>query len=314
MNRFILLVLLSFFFCFSACGKEAGSSTGNNNQNNSTSTWILDKAVDEFGDEVEGSYHLKTQGIDASFSNTATTDGELSVVLFDTVSDNSVSSHLIVVRLLEYNNTPATYSNSSRIIVKAKIDGDIVEEYQALGEAPNSDLIIGLNTFDGDKIHYQLKNGSTLKFAVEIDSSKYLFSINGKGLEEACNTTEIKPLEDAATANYEKNAFYPGTEFPTLPFAINSGSVNYSTYDHTADAKHFNVNKEYYHSFSSFEAAQSARDQYEEYLTQHFGEPEKEHDKLESKYFHWVFTDSKGNRLFVSASTKPAVYIYLLVK
>lgn len=307
MNRIAKIILSSSLILLSACSN--GGSSGANGSGN----WAVDSAVDDFGDAVEGSYYVKTVGSDASFSNTATTDDKLSVVLFDTPSDSSISSHIIYIRLLEYNDTPVTYLSSSKINVNAKIDGETVEEFRVLGEAPNSDLMIGVESFDGDKLHYILKNGSTVKFVVTIDNSKYSFTIDGKGLEAACSTPEMKPLEDAATANYEKNTYYPGTEFHTIPFAVGAGSSMYNPYDYSKDAHYWNVNSEYYHSFGSYDEASLAVQEYEDYLTQTFGEPEKEYDKTDDRFYHRVYTDSKGNKISVTASTKPAAYVYLFL-
>lgn len=146
--------------------------------------WVIDQAVDEFGDKAEGENPVLKTPITGDFSNTATSKAKLSGVLFvQKVSQKFVSAF----RLMEYGSSPATYlsSEEDEIILKTKV-GDEVKSFDLFGSAPNGDLYLGMLNEDGNWLADTLCSGTDIKCVIYIGNSKYNFTISGNGFAEAC--------------------------------------------------------------------------------------------------------------------------------
>lgn len=169
--------------------------------------WEIDYAVDDFGDPTEQVY-IRSMPISGKFSNTATTDSDLTAVLFfepyftnpsnytlnskgniETIDGNARSC--LSFRLLEYGKQKATYLDSEDMVLKFKI-GDDSFSTNLYGNAPNDDLFFGFlegGYKDEDQMMIRwinaLRFGKEVKCVIEIGSSKYSFSIDGEGFIEA---------------------------------------------------------------------------------------------------------------------------------
>ena len=139
-------------------------------------TWQLDYTVDAFGDKT-GSAVLSGL-FQGTFANTATRGSDLRVVVFFTDS-------AMLIRLLEYNRTNATYTSRSKFDMSIKVDDKIEDIPSAYisGNPPNSDLfILSRNTF----VNYLLDE-KEISCVINIDSSKYNFKIDGVGFADLYN-------------------------------------------------------------------------------------------------------------------------------
>ena len=71
--------------------------------------WILEQTVDDFGDVTDDSETVIKTTTSGTFSNTATTEGDLNVVVWYYPGEYPS----FYFRLLEYGNTPAVYYENS---------------------------------------------------------------------------------------------------------------------------------------------------------------------------------------------------------
>lgn len=154
--------------------------------------WEITQMVDDFGDPVGEKVASAT--FSGSFSNTATTDSELKVVAF-WGNPNPATEHTnrcegyFAFRLLEYGDTPATYSTNDNPIIKIKI-GDGIYEESLSGSAPNGELYLFHSTKSLDvytNIRAQMEQGAELRCIIEIGSSKYTFTLTADGYVDAYN-------------------------------------------------------------------------------------------------------------------------------
>ena len=152
------------------------------------SVWMLANVVDEFGDTVEDNEDIIFKSLSiGDFSNTATSSSSLTVEIVDMVLMNNVFSF----KLLEYDKTPATYTNSSSLSMKVKI-GDEISEYSLIGTPPNSSLVLGVNNNDGNDLFNALYSGNDVRCIINIDSSQYNFTIYSNGFKELCEEAQEK--------------------------------------------------------------------------------------------------------------------------
>lgn len=209
-SKIIKSIIALSFLPMLACGSgtTSGTSTNSKDTEGVYGMWILqDSSVDEFGDKTnDDTLILKSLSSDGDFSNTATASSELNVAIFDWIPNVSgmKSVHLIQLKLLEYNDKPATYYDSSEMTFKMKVN-DKIEQYGITGKAPNGDLYIGLHDNGGDVIHDYLYYGNDIRCIVTIDSSQYNFTIYSSGFADACDDAQVK-LE----AIQEKNRIKTG--------------------------------------------------------------------------------------------------------
>lgn len=162
------------------------------------SSWEIVNYVDDFGDETDEVY---LQGVfSGEFSNTATTNSQLTVVVFYdyNISDRSVfegkayytsGDYNMSFRLLEYNDHKAVFNNSAEMTLKVKINEEIYE-YSLGGMAPNGDLFI-TTKFDESgnyppamSLAMILEGNEDIPCIIEIGSSKYSFTMTGIGFGE----------------------------------------------------------------------------------------------------------------------------------
>ena len=180
------------------------------------SSWELTEFVDDFGDPT-GEAYLRSI-VSGTFSNTATPEENMRVILA-----YSPDRAVFTFRLVEYNDTlkiKATYTDSDSKTIKVKIDDEITEG-TLTGTAPNGDLLLtgGLCLI---KIYDAFLNGQDVRFIVEIGSSKYSFSADGKGFSDC--------LDEYWAQNPEKSngLCYPGTEFIKLDYFIEGDNLKLS--------------------------------------------------------------------------------------
>ncbi|MBE6928447.1 MAG: hypothetical protein E7467_08210 [Ruminococcaceae bacterium] len=160
--------------------------------------WSIEHYVDDFGDETDGAYLLGGPFY-GEFSNTATTGSPLKIYcysspFFTNYYDSSINSidgdaaDSISFRLLEYNDTKATYYSSSDITLKIKI-GNQTYEAELWGSSPNGDLYLFSETFDRTEIYNALFDAlyenQPVRCIIEIDHSKYSFEIDGLGYSDS---------------------------------------------------------------------------------------------------------------------------------
>ena len=211
-KRFLLAgtIVVSAFLGFSVSAEQ-----------NEEEGWIVEQTVDDFGDETGNSVvKVITDGL---FSNTATVESPLTVIIFYDPIDEEFS-----FRLLEYNKTPATYLSNSSLLLKTKVY-DTISEFDLYGSAPNGDLFISDSAFYSDLLsdigeqaqsmdplqgkaliesykdytvsfddsgyqhlyNYLYVGDQDVRCIIEIDNSKYSFTIPSIGFREALDENDI---------------------------------------------------------------------------------------------------------------------------
>lgn len=213
---FICLLICTMLISFTSCGganeattnenasgntasEESSENTDNNNESNtSSSDWFFPTSVDEFGDVVESDTISIASIASGDFSNTATSSSDLKVeTIFGIFNGHRVFSFY----LNEYNDTLATYLNSSDISMKVKFANDNTSEYTVYGSAPNGPIILGATSDDGDGIFNELASGNDVKCVIYIDNSKYNFTLSSNGFREICDEAQQKSIEKNKVAD-----------------------------------------------------------------------------------------------------------------
>lgn len=189
-------------------------------EDDSVGSWENTEVVDEFGDAT-GESAIRSV-VSGTFSNTATAESDLTVVVFitmdvpayssDFISDNATlirntltyptSAYNVQFRLLEYDKTPATHLKSDNMILKTKV-GEDVEEYILIGNEDNSDLLVnpvimGKTGFErnGELLLKDLYEGNDVRCIVEIGSSKYKFTLEAGNFQKIIDENNLeKPLD-----------------------------------------------------------------------------------------------------------------------
>ena len=162
------------------------------------SSWTIAHYVDDFGDETDEAY---ISGMfSGSFSNTATSNSELTVIVGYDYNIPEVQTNLnpatysMSFRLLEYNDHKATFSNSDEITLKVKINDKVIE-YNLAGVEPNGDLFVVEKKQNYRELPILITaletNECEIPCIIEIDSSKYSFKIDGTGFSEQINNLNI---------------------------------------------------------------------------------------------------------------------------
>ena len=93
-------------------------STVNNTKEESdveTGKWIIQQETDEFGDEIKDGASLIINQFEGTFSNTATNDSELDVIITCDLNNKT-----LYFDLKEYKDTNATYLSTDMIKLKYK--------------------------------------------------------------------------------------------------------------------------------------------------------------------------------------------------
>jgi len=213
MNR-LFHVFLVIFSCvvFSACGSSQANTGNESNKEAANYTenekvygaWYVEEYKDDFGDST-GSMFVYTM-CEGTFENTATSGSDLAVGVY---YDSSYNAFLI--RLLEYNDTKATYLSSSDITMKCKVDEYIFED-ALIGDAPNGDLIISENNKYYKTFYNYLDEGKEIRTIICIDNSKYNFTIRGKGFKEAIDEKAAR-IESAGISGTYKNSHVTSPDY-----------------------------------------------------------------------------------------------------
>ena len=186
---FALLLTLCLLVPFGTCGAFAAGSG-----------WEIDYYVDDFGDPTDDAY---IRGVfSGTFSNTATSNSSLTVVVFYDPDEAAFS-----FRLLEYDRVRATYSGSEEdaIAFKFKTPDGTVHEGSLAGIAPNGDLYLyGGNDTDtaitrminAALIKITLDDGGEVRCIAEFSNSKYTFTVDGNGFRDCL--AELEESKNAA--------------------------------------------------------------------------------------------------------------------
>lgn len=146
-----------------------------------TFSWRIDNYVDEFGDPTDKEF-IRCASL-GSFSNTATSDSDLSVIVYYDMAEEVFS-----FRLLEYGDRHATYFENEDCIIKIKDPDGTIHEGMLFGTAPNGDLYLVRSHTDNrwlaDSLYDSMCNGEDVRCIIEIGSSKYNFTIRGDGFDD----------------------------------------------------------------------------------------------------------------------------------
>lgn len=142
------------------------------------SKWEKQYYVDEFGDKTSNSYYVAS--FDGTFSNSATTNSELTAIVFlDSTSD------LVSFRLIEYGWSKATFLSSETITLKTKDSSGNIEEYFLYSSSSSGDI------FAIDyKLYRAIKNSDSLSCVITTSSKyqsvrdTYQFKIENTGLKD----------------------------------------------------------------------------------------------------------------------------------
>lgn len=161
-----------------------------------TFSWRIDNYVDEFGDPTDKEF-IRCASL-GSFSNTATSDSDLSVIVYYDMAEEVFS-----FRLLEYGDRHATYFENEDCIIKIKDPDGAIHEGMLFGTAPNGDLFLTRgrteNWMLADNLYDSLCNGEDVRCIIEIGSSKYNFTIHGDGILEGSGFIDcMRTMTDAA--------------------------------------------------------------------------------------------------------------------
>lgn len=189
-------------------------STVNNTKEESdveTGKWIIQQETDEFGDEIKDGASLIINQFEGTFSNTATNDSELDVIITCDLNNKT-----LYFDLKEYKDTNATYLSTDMIKLKYKGEDGKIHEHLLAGNAPNSSMRLDDNDEIGLNITFKRQDwesgfsdfcqklwyGQDVKCIVEIGSSKYNFIVNGASFSEAAKElgfTFEEPTKEEAT-------------------------------------------------------------------------------------------------------------------
>ena len=144
-------------------------------------SWGISNYVDEFGDPTDKEF-MRCASL-GSFSNTATSDSDLTVIVCYDMAEDVFS-----FRLLEYGDRHATYFENEDCIIKIKDPDGTILEGMLFGTAPNGDLYLVRSHTDNrwlaDSLYDSMCNGEDVRCIIEINSSKYNFTIRGDGFDD----------------------------------------------------------------------------------------------------------------------------------
>ena len=178
----ILALLLAVTLCFIFCACESKEPEA---------TWMLTPTVDEFGDVTDDSVDIITGTFKGTFSNTATAESDLTVVV--SIAKKAVFNHYLVgFDLKEYNNTNATYLSSDSKEFKMKIGEEIIT-MDLDGEHPNGTLYLSAENYawEGDLLFNELLKGNDVRCIINIGSSEYNFTLISDNFTTLCSENNI---------------------------------------------------------------------------------------------------------------------------
>ena len=206
--------------------------------------WTLNQTVDEFGDVTEDSETIIQTSVEGTFSNTATTDAELTVNI--AVYPQEYMNRIFPVMafdLLEYSKQSATFLDNSNKRILFKI-GEEKEEHYLTGKSPNGNLYLSNNSDKAyafettgkplykdsgfSKIAKSLYEGNDVKCIIYIDSSSYHFTISSSNFAAICDEIGFNADPSAEDIGWK---------------AVNS---YFDTYDYVQVLEKQNYNYEFY--------------------------------------------------------------------
>ncbi len=210
-SLFLTIMLFVSIFSFGEIDALATeTNTTIDSPNDSDSNWEIDYFVDDFGDPTDRVF-LRSKPISGTFSNTATSNSSLKAILIfepyfldpeNIVRDSTgklksvKGNSTLSFRLLEYDDHIATYTSSDKKVLKMKM-WDETYSLDLKGEAPNGDVFLYYSVgSDTDKTMNRwvnaLREEKEVKCVIEIGSSKYSFTLDGKGFKDTY--TELQRL------------------------------------------------------------------------------------------------------------------------
>lgn len=150
------------------------------------STWSIVHSTDEFGDVTEDSIPLIAGVFEGSFSNTATSDSDLTVVV-NFMKKGDYNHYIALIDLKEYNDTNATYYSSDTITFKMKVGDEIIEDTMT-GNPPNESVCLGVSEYSwgGDFLYNALYEGEDVRCIITIGSSEYNFTVTSDNFASVC--------------------------------------------------------------------------------------------------------------------------------
>ena len=210
-----LFLSLGLFGCGGGSAPDGSSSESaastESNSAQSRGAWVLDKATDDFGDELEGGRTYIACPIEGEFSNSATTGsqftGRLLIWWSGTVSDKDTLAYAYAatIQILEYGDNPATFSSSSDIVLRTKDDSGTIRQYSA-SSTPNAG---GVTCFKANRLVFDLlEESSELRCILNDGSSKYEFTLSGTGFADVF--AENRPEALKAMVDEMSSSLYGG--------------------------------------------------------------------------------------------------------
>ncbi len=185
-----LLFALAMCLSLCACG-GSGDSTGSLEENEKEtsqqeSTWNITYTTDEFGDVTEDSIAKISGVFEGSFSNTATPESDLTVIV-NFEKRGNYNHYIASFDLKEYNKTNATYTSGEQITFKTKI-GDEISEDVLVGSPPNGSLTLGAAEYSwgADDFYNALYEGKDVRCIITIGTSEYQFTATGDNFSSVC--------------------------------------------------------------------------------------------------------------------------------
>lgn len=179
--RMILLTIMAISLLFSCKGKSTekenvvSDSEKNLSVQPETGAWQLGTYVDEFGEDTSEKY-LLLEG-EGTFSNSATTDSELTALLF---ADKEGFSF----RLIEYGSHVVKSGDHYTFRIKCAATGEVYE--MGLSNDVPTGYMSGMNEEDKQKMEEFLSLDGVLTVYVEdMYSSTYLFKLDVTGYTKA---------------------------------------------------------------------------------------------------------------------------------
>ena len=181
MKKYFIIFIMLFLFIF--------SSYGSNN-----SFWKIKHFVDEFDMPTNRSYIVNEKYEKGKFSNSATTDSKLDVVVFfQDFADTK--EEFISFGLIEYGWNEVKNSFSENEYYDIRMMDNAGQKYTLTGYMPAKGSKVRIVNNDCEIVVNALKQGGTVRFVfVEKENglNKYSFTIDANGFNEAYSEWKAK--------------------------------------------------------------------------------------------------------------------------
>ena len=207
MKKTISLVL-ALVMCLSVCACGSDGSIPEKSdvitpapvQNgDNTSIWSLKISTDEFGDITKDSVSFVAGLSQGTFSNTATSGSDLTVVT-SFMKKPGYNHYIVVFDLKEYNDQSVTASEFDTITFKMKIDEEVIKgsldaTSTLTGNSYNRTLVFGAGeyTWGGDVLFNALYKGKDVRCIITINSSEYNFTLESDNFQSVCVENNFAP-------------------------------------------------------------------------------------------------------------------------